>query len=753
MSVESMNKGADCWYYDKGVNVIPADTKNKKPLYNWKQYQENSAPQEIFEQWKKEGAFDKGIAIIPGKIWRGTNKGKYLIVIDIDNEKGLKEFLTKDGKETTIEEFASKTLVEQRRDDTKRAHLFFTSPIPFPSKGTDTKIGIEVKGEESHGLIFVSPSMHKNGVYPYEIIGTKNLADLSHKQALQLLRHLDDICQKNDLQYLEKEENSRLTPKIREMIARLQIDTTIIIYEGERHNTLLSIANSMLIRHHISNSIPLDELKIFFENINNNLCKPYPLSQNEIDGIWESATEYAENKREHYIQKNGTTQLKKKEKIIEDATELILSTYHFVTIEESKEILYYNNGVYEKGGDILIEKELETHYGYQLKINDIKEIKAHIMRRTYVRLEEFDKDFNTINLKNGLYLINEDKLVPHNPNYYSINQKPFPYNPKAKSKLFGKFLSEVLYPSDIRTSVEMIAYTFSRNNLFEIYFILIGNGSNGKNVFTGILTSLHGIKNVSNVPLKAIIENRFALADLENKDVNIDTELLNGVITDISTLKKLTGKQPIRIERKNRDAYDVLLHPKLVFSANQIPSIDDDSDARFRRERLLSFPYQFEEGINADPNLLEKLTTEDELSGIFNILMKALRSIQKNNRIYVKQRTIRERREKHELIIDPIGAFLDTAIAEDSIESDYVTKDDLHNAYVKYCKLHNLPYLSKESLGKILKKPPHNFNGDRETKKGKDGKRNTFWIGIKLIEGINTDPQQDVLVLEETYTN
>ena len=111
-----------------------------------------------------------------------------------------------------------------------------------------------------------------------------------------------------------------------------------------------------------------------------------------------------------------------------------------MTIEESKEILYYNNGVYEKGGEILIEKELETNYGYQLKINDIKEIKAHIMRRTYVRLEEFDKDFNTINMKNGLYLINEDKLVPHNPNYYSRNQKPFHLQSKSKTKIIWKIL-------------------------------------------------------------------------------------------------------------------------------------------------------------------------------------------------------------------------------------------------------------------------------------------------------------------------
>ena len=64
------------------------------------------------------------------------------------------------------------------------------------------------------------------------------------------------------------------------MINRLKIDTTIIIPEGERHMTLLSIADSLLIIHYILNNKPVDELKKFFENVNNNLCKPYPLPQN-----------------------------------------------------------------------------------------------------------------------------------------------------------------------------------------------------------------------------------------------------------------------------------------------------------------------------------------------------------------------------------------------------------------------------------------------------------------------------------------
>ena len=58
-----------------------------------------------------------------------------------------------------------------------------------------------------------------------------------------------------------------------------------------------------------------------------------------------------------------------------------------------------------------------------------------------------------------------------------------------------------------------MAYTFVRKNIFEYYFILIGIGANGKSVFIGILSNLHGLKNIGNVSLKSIATERFATVD------------------------------------------------------------------------------------------------------------------------------------------------------------------------------------------------------------------------------------------------
>jgi hypothetical protein len=77
-------------------------------------------------------------------------------------------------------------------------------------------------------------------------------------------------------------------------------------------------------------------------------------------------------------------------------------------------------------------------------------------------------------------------------------------------------------------------------------------------------------------------------------------------------------------------------------------------------------------------------------------------------------------------------------MAEDSIESDVVTKERLYQAYIRFCNKQNLAILSKESLGKILKKK---YQEGRES----SGKRETLWKGIKLKEEYNIDVRQETL--------
>jgi P4 family phage/plasmid primase-like protien len=432
---------------------------------------------------------------------------------------------------------------------------------------------------------------------------------------------------------------------LRRIAKSLLIDKDVpVIEEGTRNPTLFDLTMCIL-GYHYGTKEEID-LRDFLHLVNKKLCK-IPLPAEEIDTILDSAFGYTKSNNNFIINrtKANKTNAEESNDIVEQISEEILKNNYFLTLEESKEILYYQNGVYIQGGEILIETEAEKLYGYEVKNKHITEIKGHIIRRTYHKRSELDSDPNIRNVQNGLYNIKKKELMIHDPKYLSIKQIPLIYDKKAQPKLFGKFLKDVLYPTEIRTAVETMGYTFYSDCPFEYFFILFGDGSNGKSVFTGLLTALHGTNNVSNVSISSLIDNKFALADLEFKDINIDSELSNRSITDTSILKKLTGgrKQPIRIERKNKDARDVYIYTKLFFNTNSVNDTIDQTTAFYRRLIIISFPNKFE-GQNEDPFILDKLTEKEELSGIFNILMHALRNVLNNKGIHLNEKTIEERR-------------------------------------------------------------------------------------------------------------
>ena len=376
------------------------------------------------------------------------------------------------------------------------------------------------------------------------------------------------------------------------------------------------------------------------------------------------------------------------------------------------------------------------------------QIVGHIKRRTYHKREELDADINIINLKNGLYNIDKNELTSHDSNYLSIIQKNIVYDKNAKPKRYGSFLKEVLYPRDIRAAVEAMAYTFHRDYIVEIIFMLHGFGLNGKSVYTSTMTALHGINNVSNVPFLDMIGDDYAISDLEGKACNIDNELARQTIKDTAVLKRLTAgsRQPVRIQRKYERAHDTILYTKLFFNANKIPVSQDDSDAYRRRVIIISFPNRFERGME-DRGLTAKLSTQEELSGIFNTLMIALRRIRKNQDVYVSEKTIEERRLKYNRAHNPIKAFIEDTVDEESTETEdnYISKVDFHIVYLIYCGKYGLPPEKYDTFCKLIKKSDR--DGDYEgagivigetrkdlgekTPQGKP-KLSHCWTGIKL---------------------
>jgi putative DNA primase/helicase len=205
----------------------------------------------------------------------------------------------------------------------------------------------------------------------------------------------------------------------------------------------------------------------------------------------------------------------------------------------------------------------------------------------------------------------------------------------------------------------------------------------------------------------------------------------------MSILKELTGSQPIRVEPKYKDAYTTRLWAKHFFSTNEMPEMKDYSDAHYRREVIISFPNQFVEGVNANPNLKQELITEEELSGIFNVLMIPLRRIIMEYKApYMDAKTIQERKLRHQLVTDPIRVFLETCIEPTDYENEAdITKGELYEGYKKFCTFYKIPWERYDPFCKAVKTKGRYTDGREPS-----GHRKTVWKGIRLKESLFQDP-------------
>ena len=234
-SLKTANDYADYWYYPRKCNVIPFDTKNREPIIDsFIEYQSKRIPKKVFEHWKREGLFEKGMAIFPGKIYSDDSKDLYLVALDFDTKEAIEEFCSYFGQYTTINELANITIVEQHQDNPGRAHLYLLSPIPFPNKSSDSKIGLEVKSKGEHGLMFCSNSPHKNGCN-YQITGIKEPLILSKLQAIDMILHLNGICKKHGLSYLDRKTD--IKSHIKKMTKSLKIDQRVRLSDRARRAT------------------------------------------------------------------------------------------------------------------------------------------------------------------------------------------------------------------------------------------------------------------------------------------------------------------------------------------------------------------------------------------------------------------------------------------------------------------------------------------------------------------------------------
>lgn len=233
-----------------------------------------------------------------------------------------------------------------------------------------------------------------------------------------------------------------------------------------------------------------------------------------------------------------------------------------------------------------------------------------------------------------------------------------------------------------------------------------------------------------------IEESEYAESELHLKYANIAGDLPVETMKNTGKFKELTGGDFISANRKFRSRLKFLNYAKLIFAANQIPSSRDQSDGFFSRWIILDCPNKFytkeeiacmnpSEQVNikvADRDLLSKLISEEELSGLLNWCLEGLQRLIANGS-FTYSKTTNKLKEIYLIKSNSLAAFREMHC--DTSDVNVLTeKGDFRRAYHKFCSDNYIVARSDKAIAKFMS------SIDVYDSKSGDAR---YWVGIKLV--------------------
>ena len=303
----------------------------------------------------------------------------------------------------------------------------------------------------------------------------------------------------------------------------------------------------------------------------------------------------------------------------------IAERFQIVTVNS---LLYdYENGVYNPFDESRITEYLTTMRP-KLNGNFEKEVLRHLKGITR---REQPEDDGTINVRNGILTFGEGvfTLNHHSPEHISFRQFNALYDPRAKDDLLQTTLFQWFNDdsSQIELFKQMVGYLMMNHVKYQKVFFFVGLPSTGKSTLLKLITAFCGEENVSAIQFEDMKQTH-SLAGIVNKTANIFSDVKRGRVFASEVFKMLADGSPIQINPKYKQPYTYCYTGKLIFGMNSFPDFSHDFEGIERRVIVFEFNRVFNlESEGFDPDLLDKLTTDNALSALLNMALDGYKSL------------------------------------------------------------------------------------------------------------------------------
>ena len=342
---------------------------------------------------------------------------------------------------------------------------------------------------------------------------------------------------------------------------------------------------------------------------------------------------------------------------------------------------------------------------------------------------KWDADPWLLNLENGTLNLKTRKLQPHAREDYITKLAPVTFDPKAECPRWRKFLLDVMDNDVTKVTYlqEAIGYALTGSTKEQCFFICWGQGANGKGTFLHTVRRLLGdyaqqadfnsfVATATSGPrndLAAMRGARFVVASEARSDRAFDTQVL----------KLATGEDPIRARFLYQEAFEYEAKFKLFLNTNHRPQVPEQTEAFWRRVRLIPFTVTFGKR-ERDDTLKDTLL--GELSGILNWALDGTQAWMHEG--IHEPKVVRVATNQYREENDPLYEFL---LARTKLKHEAWTPNaELYQAYVDWWHtergLSGFKPLSPIAFGRSLGERPELKSTKRNHIRG--------WQGVALMK-------------------
>jgi P4 family phage/plasmid primase-like protien len=414
----------------------------------------------------------------------------------------------------------------------------------------------------------------------------------------------------------------------------------------------------------------------------------------------------------------------------------------------ASQLFSYNadTGLYVPGDD-LIRLEAQKRYGNGAKRHHINEIMESVrLNAPSIDPQDInDSKAEIVIFSNGVLCVcgfnsetplNKKKLNNFSPNQNYTIGIPHQFKPRARCPNFNAFVGQILPKESHPLLKQIMGYLLIPSTKYRRFFIFVGKGANGKSTLIDVIIAMLGRKNVSHQSLHRIAENRFASAELYGKLANTYADLDSGDIKSTGLLKQIVAGDALDFEHKFKNPFSAPVTARLLFSANTIPAIREESKAIEDRLIILEFPNRFEASQQVK-GLVDMLTKRNEMEGIITQwALPGLQSLLEKGEFDIPNRS-KELQANYRKQTDPFIDFADQRI--ETVPEAFANRKELYNEYRSWCGNSGVTCISQRDFNRRIqqdyKLPDDDFRVP--------GTRERAWKGIQLKkEGVSqNDPK------------